>query len=51
MSSGKKLYGQDVGNKIIKTMHKLMDDDDRPFKWAHEALGLWKEKDKGVEYL
>jgi len=51
MSSAKKLYGQDVGNKIIKTLHKLMDEGDKPFKWAHEALGLWNEKHKGVEYL
>jgi UDP-N-acetylglucosamine 2-epimerase len=51
MSSGKKLYGKDVGDKIIRHIRKLMDNDDKPFKWAHEALGLWKEKNKGVEYL
>ena len=51
MSSAKKLYGKDVGDKITKTIQKLMHNNEKPFKWAHEALGLWKEKDEGVEYL
>ena len=40
-----------MGSKIIKTVQKLMRNNEKPFKWAHEALGLWKEKEKGVEYL
>ena len=51
MKSAKKLYGKNVGSKIIKIIHHLEKTDNRPFKWAHEALGLWKDKDSGVEYL
>ena len=51
MEKSKKLYGNDVGHKVISTVSKLMQSGERPFKWAHEALGLWKEESKGVEYL
>ena len=50
MSSAKKLYGKNVGNKIISITSKLMKNN-KPFKWAHEALGLWRENEKGMEYL
>lgn len=51
MGNSKKLYGSDVGHKVISILSKLMKKGERPFKWAHEALGLWKEKSKGIEYL
>lgn len=50
MASAKKIYGKNVGNKITSIISKLMKNN-RPFKWAHEALGLWRENEKGVEYL
>ena len=51
MTNAKKLYGSNVGFKVISTLSKLMKKGDRPFKWAHEVLGLWDEKTKGIEYL
>ena len=51
MANAKRLYGNNVGSKIISAVSKLMRKGERPFKWSHEALGLWKEKAKGVEYL
>lgn len=51
MANAKRLYGSNVGSKVISTVSKLMRKGERPFKWSHEALGLWKEKTKGVEYL
>lgn len=50
MASAKKLYGKNVGEKIINVTSKLMKNN-KPFKWAHEALGLWQENEKGVDYL
>jgi len=50
MSSAKNIYGKNVGNKIISITSKLMKNN-KPFKWAHEALGLWRENEKGIEYL
>jgi UDP-N-acetylglucosamine 2-epimerase (non-hydrolysing) len=50
MNSAKRLYGNDVGNKIIKITSRLMKSN-KPFKWAHEALGLWQENEKGINYL
>lgn len=51
MGSAKKLYGSNVGYKQMSIISKLIKKGERPFKWAHEALGLWKEKSKGIEYL
>lgn len=51
MENAKKLYGNDVGNKVISVLSRLMNKGDKPFKWAHEVLGLWSEKTKGLEYL
>ena len=51
MGNSKKLYGKNAGEKIASILLNLMKKGDRPFKWAHEALGLWKEKSKGIEYL
>ena len=51
MSKTKKLYGNNVGNKVISVISELIKKGDKPFKWSHEVLGLWKEKSKGIEYL
>ena len=51
MGNAKKLYGNNVGNKVISVLAKLIKKGEKPFKWAHEELGLWKETSKGVEYL
>ena len=51
MENAKKLYGNNVGCKVMSILSKLMKKGERPFKWAHEVLGLWKEKSKGIEYL
>ena len=51
MANSKDLYGENVGEKFIKVVLQLIKNKERPFKWAHEALGLWREKDKGIEYL
>ena len=51
MGNAKKLYGSNVGYKEISILSNLMKKGERPFKWAHEVLGLWKEKSKGIEYL
>ena len=51
MENAKKLYGAKVGQKAVSIISNLMKKGERPFKWAHEALGLWKEKSKGIEYL
>ena len=47
--SGKKLYGENVGEKFISIISDLIKKE-KPFKWAHEAIGLWKEKDD-MDYL
>lgn len=51
MENGRKLYGSNVGSKNISILARLMKKGDKPFKWAHEALGLWNEKSRGIEYL
>lgn len=43
MQRAKQIYGQGVGKKFINQVKKIMDSGERPFKWSHEALGLWKE--------
>ncbi len=51
MESQKSLYGNDVGKKFISIVSELMKKDDKPFKWAHDTLKLWKENEKGIDYL
>ncbi|MBI2547253.1 MAG: UDP-N-acetylglucosamine 2-epimerase [Candidatus Aenigmarchaeota archaeon] len=46
-----KLYGKNVGNKIAKIFLESMANGSRPFRWAHEVLNLWKEKDLDFSYL
>ena len=51
MESGKKLYGKDVGKKFISVVSNLMQKNDNPFKWAHDTLKLWRDDEKGIDYL
>jgi UDP-N-acetylglucosamine 2-epimerase len=51
MESGKKLYGKDVGRKFISKVSELIEKDDKPFKWAHDTLKLWRDDEKGINYL
>lgn len=39
MHQGKKLYGRNVGEKIIKIIKKTRD---HPFEWAHDTVGINK---------
>lgn len=51
MSSSKGLYGAEVGKRFIHIIKGLMEKDDNPFKWAHDALGLWRDDEKGIDYF
>ena len=51
MESSKKLYGSKVGEKFISVVAGLMENDDKPFKWAHDTLKLWRDNEKGIDYL
>ncbi len=44
MRSAPKIYGSNVGEKFISKVKELMDQGRPTFSWAHEALGLWREK-------
>ena len=46
MKSGKKLYGRDVGRRIMTVFKKLIDDGLYTFDWAHEAIGFPHESDE-----
>ncbi len=48
MTHGKRLYGNDVGNKIIKA---IKDTKDYPFEWAHDAVGIKYKKEKSFDFL
>ncbi len=51
MESGKKLYGAGAGKKFADIALDLMQKDDNPFKWAHDTLNLWRDRERGVDYL
>jgi UDP-N-acetylglucosamine 2-epimerase (non-hydrolysing) len=51
MESQKSLYGNNVGKKFISIVLKLMEKNDKPFKWAHDTLKLWSDNEKGIDYL
>ncbi len=48
MRTGKKLYGKNVGEKIIKT---IKDTKDHPFEWAHDIVGLKQDTKKQFDFL
>jgi UDP-N-acetylglucosamine 2-epimerase (non-hydrolysing) len=51
MSAAKKLYGKDAGRKFADVVSGLMEKNDNPFKWAHDTLKLWRDDERGVDYL
>ncbi len=51
MESSKKLYGSNVGKRFISVVSELMENNDNPFKWAHDTLKLWRDDEKGIDYL
>ena len=51
MESSKSLYGKDVGKKFISIVSNLIKKNDKPFKWAHDTLKLWRDNEKGIDYL
>lgn len=51
MESSKSLYGKNAGEKLISTVSQLMKKNDNPFKWAHDTLKLWRDNEKGINYL
>lgn len=51
MESGKKLYDGSAGKKFISIALKLMETNDNPFKWSHDVLKLWRDNEKGIDYL
>jgi hypothetical protein len=51
MAKAPRLYGSRVGEKLIGTVRELMEKGERPFTWAHEAQGFWKEEQDNIEYL
>ncbi len=44
MRKARNLYGENVGRKTIAVIKKLIESGDKPFKWAHEELGLGREE-------
>lgn len=50
MEKSKDLYGNNAGKKFVEITKRLMGEGKRPFEWAHEALGLWKELDSRIDY-
>jgi len=47
MQNSPKIYGKNVAKKFIKTVKKLSKNKASLFNWAHEEIGLWKEKNQG----
>ena len=51
MCDAPKLYGSNVGQKMIAVVQELMNKGKKPFQWAHEAQGFWQEEEDNQEYL
>jgi len=51
MRSAPVIYGERVGEKFANIIDELIEKKARPFRWAHEALGLWKEDGNGGRML
>jgi UDP-N-acetylglucosamine 2-epimerase len=51
MSKGKKLYGKNVSQKIIAKIKSLFKNNAPLFEWAHEELGVYRERGKEFLYL
>ncbi len=51
MENAKRLYGKDAGKKFAEVMVRLIEKNDNPFKWAHDTMKLWRDTERGVDYL
>ncbi len=51
MRSSPRIYGKNVGDKIVKTLRDLQREGAGAFMWAHERLGFWKEEERGLQYF
>lgn len=49
MHSGEKLYGNNVGERIVEFLQAR--DDDQVFDWTHERAGIDSGSDRDFEYL
>lgn len=49
MTAGDKLYGQDVGERIVDFLAERRDEG--VFEWTHERLGFEQDSDHAFEYL
>lgn len=50
MRKARKLYGKDVAKTIVGKLDGLFKDEDQFFSWAHDRLGIYREKNF-LEYL
>jgi len=51
VKDSKKLYGNEVGKKIVKQVSQIFQERPAMFSWAHEELKIYKEKDSTINYL
>jgi len=51
MRNPKQIYGKKVGRKFASNALKLMQRKEKPFKWVHDSLGLWKDRERNIDYL
>ena len=51
MKSAPNLYGAEVGAKMIGILKDLMERGEKPFRWAHEVQGFWREEEGNLEHL
>jgi len=51
MLEARPLYGRHVGAQFIAHLKRFMREKRRPFEWAHERLGFWKENAKRTPFL
>lgn len=51
LQNAKPLYGKNVGHVFIDHLKRLMRQKQRPFEWAHERLGFWREDARRTPFL
>jgi UDP-N-acetylglucosamine 2-epimerase (non-hydrolysing) len=49
IQSGEKLYGENVGDRIVEFLMDRRETD--TFEWTHERLGFGDDSDQSFEYL
>ncbi len=50
MSSAKKIYGQNVADKMLAVIEDISEKQKTLFRWAHNDLNIWKDKER-FDYL